>query len=431
LAIGVRAAKLGRMAIVSTPQSPYGRFILFLAIIGGIALITAIVVGALAWRSDTIATPADVIGAPVRAQTPAGDRIFLLTSQWKTWKPFTSARYASSSPTYTDLLIDVWAFDATSGEMVWTRQLEADRSGTNMGRALLGADAGAVWVLAGDGLVGLSPKDGSIVADVARLEAANPTLKGLMPKEPDLYKFGPAGLSLTAADGRRWRMAGEGLKVAPEGEPGPAGPVFPPARWSGGVGTWMFHEKGVHIGQTRWLGVLSEAEAAKSRETGTLALANAEEEPRGRLWSAWVRKKPTHFGSERVYERFEPLPQGPEFVQAGLLSDGKDNALPILPTGPDSVLVLHRDRLDDEGRWRVSRVAGPAGNVLWTAELGMKRLDAVMPGETSLAIQGSRPERDPLRPIGEVHMTDVDVLAVIDLASGKASVHRFFPKPAK
>jgi hypothetical protein len=418
--------------IVSRPQPlQFNRFVVGLALLGGIALVTVIITAILLWRSDTMATPNDVIGAPVRASTADGERVFLLTSQWKTWRPFTSRRFSSNAPTYTDLLIDVWAFDATSGELVWSRQLEADRSGINMGRALLGADAGAVWVLAGDGLVGLSPRDGEVVVDVARLEAANPSLKGLMPKDTDLYKFGPAGLSLTAADGRRWRVDGASLKVAPEADTvAAAATAYPPARWSGGVGTWMFHEKGLHLDEGRWLGMLSDAEAAKSRESGVLAFASLDEEPRGRLRMARVRNQPTHFGSRRVYEGFDPWPQAPEFVQGGLLSNGQHNGLPILLRNPDSVLVLHRDRLDDEGRWKVSRVAGPAGDVLWTAELGMKRLDAVMPGEKSLAIQGSRPEQDPMRR-EPGYTTDVDLLAVIDLASGKTVTHRFFAKPKR
>ncbi|MET0293672.1 MAG: PA2928 family protein, partial [Phenylobacterium sp.] len=314
-----------------------------------------------------------------------------------------------------------------TGEKLWSRRLERDRAGMNMGRALLGAEAGTVWVLTEAGLVGLSAKDGTRLADALKIEAANPQLKGLLPQDPDLYRFDALGVGFTAADGRRWRIGGPALHAAAEGQ-APKGAAFPPAHWSGGNGTWAFHERGVRLGQ-RWLGVLSDAEAGKSESAGVPMLVSVDQEPRNRLWSARVRARPGHFGPEASLHDFQPLPQGPEFVQAGLLTDGQTNAAPIFLLKPDSVLVLHRDRLDEAGRWRISRVAGPAGNVLWTAELQMKRLDAVMPGETSLAIQGSRPEPDPMRPRGRSE-TEVDVLAVIDLASGRTALHRFFEKPA-
>ncbi|MFC3080360.1 PA2928 family protein [Phenylobacterium terrae] len=397
------------------------RLILVLALIGALTVATVIVLAILIPREGDSVTPADVIGAPVRAQTAAGDRIFLLTSQWLTTRPYVGRRSANR-PTYVDLLIDVWAFDATDGRLVWRRQLEADRSGLNMGRAVLGVDARAVWVLAGDGLVGLSPADGATVADVARLEAANPQLKGRIPREPDYYQFDQGGLWFTAADARRWRLAGPGLQARPEAEPAGPAEVFAPARWSGGVSTWMFHERGVRLGD-RWLGVLSEREAAASAQAEELKFSSVQDEPLVRLWSAYLTQAPTHFGSRTVYARFEPLPQSPEFIQGGLLSDGKDNAPPILLTGPDSVLVLHRDRLGADGRWQVSRIAGPDGRRLWTAPLPMARFDAVMPGKTTLAIQGSQPEPDPRRGrSGETE--DIDHLVVIDLASGRTIVQR-------
>lgn len=400
----------------------FNRLVFVLAVIGATAVATMIVLAILIPREGDSLTPADVIGAPVRAQTAAGDRIFLLTSQWLTTRPFRSRRSSATGPTHVDLLIDVWAFDAADGRLVWRRQLEADRSGVNMGRALLGVDAGAVWVLAGDGLVGLSPTDGATVADVAKVEAVNPQLKGLIPREAEYYKFDAGGLWLTAADARRWRLSGPGLQARPEAEPSTAAGVFAPARWSGGVSTWMFHERGVRLGD-RWLGVLSEREAKESAQAEELKFSSAQDEPLVRLWSSYLVQAPTHFGSRTVYERFEPLSESPQFIQGGLLSDGKTNGPPIMLRGPDSVLVLHRDRLGAEGRWRISRVAGPGGRLLWTADLPMARFDAVMPGQATLGIQGSQPEPDPRKPrSGETE--DIDYLAVIDLASGRTVTQR-------
>ena len=355
-------------------------------------------------------------GRPVRAATQAGDRVFLLTGQWKSYRPF-----RGTSATYTELLVDVWAFDGATGVPASRTRLEAQRGGTNAGRALLGADRGALWVLTASGLLALSPKDGSVVADVAKIEAANPPLKGLLPKEEGFFRFDATGLAFRAADGRSWRLDGATLAARPD-EPSTDNVAFPPARISGGVGTYMFQERGLDVGR-RWLGLLAESEVAPFRSGGAIGGMNPAAVPRTRLWSARTGSRETFFGPRPTYEEFAPLPDSPEFLNAGLLSDGNLQDRPVL-VGNDSLLVLHVDRLGDEGRLQLSRLVGPSGREAWRVALPMRRLDAVMPGTTSVALLGSRPEPDPMRP-QDNRTTAVDQLAVIDLGSGRMAVYGF------
>lgn len=410
--------------IVSRPRSlPFNGLGAVLALIGAIALVTAIVVLVILWRREAVATPADVVGPPVRAQTVAGDRIFLLTSQWKTFRT-RYGRHGMSRPAYNALLIDVWAFDAASGAPVWRRRLESLRGGVNAGRAVLGAEREVVWVLTSQGLLGLSPKDGRTVADGPAIEARNPALAGRMPDDEELFRFDAAGLGFRSADGLDWRLDGATLQAVPAtpasgGAPG----AFPPARLAGGNSTWAFHERGLLL-SGRWLGFLSEAEARRSAESRSLVFADPDEAPRMRLWAARTGSEAHFFGPRTVMSDFQPLPESPEFLYGGFLSDGAPSNAPLLLLNPDSLLVLHVDRLGDEGRLKLSRVAGPAGRVLWTADLPMSRLDAVMPGERTLTLLGSRPERDPMRP-RERRMIEVDQLAVVDLANGRTGLYGF------
>lgn len=410
--------------IVSRPgRGPFGRLFILLAVIG---VATAIVVGVVVARLEVVPTPADVIGPPVRAQTDAGDRVFLLTSQWKTYRARYS-RHGMTRPAYTALLVDVWAFDAGSGRPLWRRRLESDRRGVNMGRALLGAERDVLWLLTSKGLLGLSTHDGARIADATSIETKNPQLATLMPAEPRLFRFDRAGLGFRSVDGRDWRLNGSTLVASPmagasEGE----GAAFQPARLSGGVSTWAFHEKGLHF-TGRWIGVLSDAEAQRSEERRSLVFAHPDEAPRVRVWSAMARREAGFVGVRTIMSDFAPLPESPEFLRGGLLSDGNLQNQPIVLFKPDSLLVLHWDRLGVEGRINLSRL-GPAGRVLWTAELPMARLDAVMPGEETLVLLGSQPEPDMARPRDRVPV-EVDQLVIVDLASGRTTPFGFRFRP--
>jgi hypothetical protein len=368
-----------------------------------------------------VPSPASVQGKPVRAETTTGDRVFLLTSQWRSYK---SPGSGLNRTTYTDLLIDVWGFDAATGQPVWRRRITQDRSGVNMGREILGAQDGVLWVVQPKGLVGLSTADGSVVADPARTETANPILKGVLPTEAQYYAFDAGGLRFTAADGRKWRM-GPGLKAAVD-TPTPDKPapgVALPARVAGGNGTWAFMEQGLDT-QALWLGLLSPEQAAALTGGGPPRGIDPTTHPRTRLWYAKIGSRRTFFGKERTYSDFKPYPDSPEFLQAGLLTDGRTNAIPILLFEPDSVLVLHRDRLGEQGRLRVSRISGPRGKVLWTVDLPMQAVEAVMPGKTSVALLG-RQDDDRLKRNPNDLPGSVDQFVAIDYATGKSAGYGF------
>lgn len=387
-------------------------------LLGALALAAALLLAA----CTPAPSPASVVGPPVRAETSAGDRVVLLTSQWRSYK---IPGRGLNRTTYTDLLIDVWGFDAATGDPVWRRRITEDRSGVNMGREILGAQDGVVWVLQPRGLLGLSAADGSIAADAARIEAANPALKGVLPTEAQYYAFDAGGLRFTAADGRKWRM-GPGLKAVAD-TPAPQTPapgVALKARIAGGNGTWAFMVQGLDT-QGLWLGLLAPEQAVELAGGQAPRGIDPTNHPRTRLWFAKTGAKDTFFGKQRTYNGYTAYPESPEFLQAGLLTDGRTNTLPIMLRQPDSVLVLHRDRLGDKGRLRLSRISGPRGKVLWTVDLPMQAVEAVMPGKTSLALLG-RQDDDRLKRNPNDLPGSVDQFVAVDLATGKRGGYGFF-----
>jgi len=111
---------------------------------------------------------------------------------------------------------------------------------------------------------------------------------------------------------------------------------------------------------------------------------------------------------------------GGDYLDPGLLSV---NSQPLLLRNPDSVLILHRDRLGEEGRLQIDRVAGPKGRTLWKAALPLSMLQSVMPGDNSLVLAGvlftPRQNNRPRDPMRDAHGT----LISIDLQTGAVHAH--------
>jgi hypothetical protein len=372
------------------------------------AWMAALAVAAVLAACGPAPSPAAVASSVVRAPTPAGERVVLLTSQWKTY----SVGSRSSRRAETDLLVDVWGFDANSGEPVWRTRLIEDRDGINQGMAVLGVHGDTVWVLQPDGLTALSAGDGRVLADAARIAAANPQLTGVLPTDPRYYRFDKGGLALTAGDGRAWRL-GPDLKASPDAGPVEEGPAFPPARYTGGNGTWGVLDRDVRMAGGRWLGVLAESERDLIRFDGVVDYSRKEEALRRRLWISQGGGPAS----------FAPLPESPEFLQPGLLTNGVYNAPPINLRNPDSVLVLDRTALGDDGLLQLTRISSPAGRPVWSTALPLQRIDSVLPGERTVVLVGTRREPDPGRTDGLTQ--DVHLLVTVDAVSGQATTYGF------
>lgn len=382
-----------------------------------------------------MASVADMVEEPVRARTPEGDRVFMMTSQWRTWRG-PSRRSARGG-----LMVDVWAFDADTGRPAWRQRIVDNRGGVNMGRKILGAQAGVLWLLDGRQVVGLKLSDGTRAFDAAAIEAANPALRGLMPTEDRYYRFDGTGLTFTAADGRLWRLTGDGAATTPGAEQpdsyvarakvdeNAAPGVFVPASTAGGNGTSAFYGRGMDIG-SHWLGLLHEREVEMFR-LGRVGGVAPEQNPRMRLWSARIVQEKTFFGPKPKFVDFAPLPESPEFLQPALLTPNNIHDTPIISLKPDSVFVLHRDRLGAGGKLRLSKVAGPAGKVLWTADLPVETLEAVMPGERSIVLIGRHEQEPLLRRPNDTSRDRVPQLVSVDIATGRMGVYGFRVKPGK
>ena len=352
----------------------------------------------------------------------------------------------------------VQAHDPATAQPKWTKELRLLRDregGVGAQVRILGQQGALVWVWVHDQPMALSARDGSVVADRAALEAANPAIASLLPKELKYYTM-VGELVVTLADARRMRIAVPGLQAVPYQVTDEAS--FSQANslgssWNGGYPTQDF---GVRHGRFdgEWIGLLSEREARDGEHDASgdhyadsADITDEGERARRTFWRArtglnndftrWGGGKGgvrgycedqvatienredaellTRSSDIEVYARnrgtdpavharrmrectegfdadkftritqLERVPGAGEWLQGRLLKAAaapgtpqwvqrgyimKPAVRPPLHLGnPDSVLVLHRTRLDAQGRLALARVDTTFTRTLWTAVL--------------------------------------------------------------
>jgi hypothetical protein len=322
-------------------------------------------------------TPPVSFGAPLRD----GNRVYMLTGQWKSIYDYTDN--SSRVFTSTDLLVDVWAFDALTAKPVYRRRLQKVDHGAMQGRKILGLQNKTLWVLLPAGLHAIDKETGAFAADPDSLQRLNPELRGLLPIEAQFYSFTDRGLTVKAADAKVWHIHPDTFLVSTEPIPSLGKAIMPP--YITPQATYAFLERGFDIG-TKWLGLLNPEEAATFGKNH--AIRGLDYQSRRSLYAADISKATTFFGPQNRYSNFKALTE--EFLAPGILSDHRPtghHAL-IYRRDPDSLFVLHSDRLGEDGRLQLTRVAGPGGKVLWNTPLRLSVLQCLMLDEQSLVLSG-------------------------------------------
>ena len=393
---------------------------------------------------------ARVLGTPVRAGLADASAVFLMTAQKEIRTVPGSRRWQPYRKIETVTHFDLWRFDGRTAQPAWRKRLLTTSESVNfMDAGVAGADGDRLWVFLREPLL-VSAATGDVIHGATEIEARNPPLQGVLPRKRNHYVFFDGhGLVFTAADARAWRLDAQTLKASPW-EPNKAvrraEAVGPPYYAASSV--TGFQQRGLLL-ERDWLGVLTDAEAAALN--GPVKVPGAKPgERRGamakfleynrapprlehagpkryRLWRAkveqvsaapedWPKHFPDNWGKRPRYGSFTVFEKSPEFLQAGLLGDGRSR-LPVLLTNPDSVLVLHRDRIDDKGVVHLTRIAGPDGHTLWNAALPLSLVQAVIPTGGRLLLFG-RQYVQKQNEVGDPYHGAHEWLVSLDTASG-------------
>ena len=321
------------------------------------------------------------------------------------------------------LHVDLWAVDAITAKLAWRKRLRSYKRSEISGRILpefkvFGVDGNTLWVNV-EGPLGVSLADGRVVADAKRIESKNPNLAGRLVLEPGYVAFGRNGLQLTLDDASQWRINGRNLSAAPR-DAAASNPADIVGLADLATSTSRFQMRSLTAGET-WLGVLTDAEADElshlsviasrdpNERAGALQLfLNENHVPKAlndplpqpyRLWQAhakqvsaappdWSKELPDKWGTRVEFSDYNVLAESPTFLRAGLLRESGLAKVPLWYQNPDSVLLLHLDKLGLAGRLQVTSVSGPLGKPVWNAPLPMTTLTSVMRGAKNVALWG-------------------------------------------
>ncbi|MCW1922323.1 hypothetical protein OKA05_07140 [Luteolibacter arcticus] len=400
------------------------------------------------WQSQlTLSTP-EILGGPVRLKDDQGDRLYYLTSQWEKRISRVGSRSTSSRRTTSWLHIDLWAIDAATAQPVFRKRLKKDKAHGDS--SAMGLEQGVLWARIPE-LAGIRLADGVIVADAAKIEARNPSLAGLMPKPPGVGMFLPesmqplafdpdAGMIVRLDDARKVRIDPVTLEATPyvplseekkrEAKASKDGVEKATVRakverLSNGM-EWRAMVRGVTMprpdGEQDWLGLLSESELAEATERKTVSSQmNFTEPMRHRLYRARFKNVQDFLGVGFRFLDPSPLPESPEFLMAGLLTQDAptwDQQSALWRRNPDSVFVLSRDRLGEAGRMQIARISGPAGRPVWSKALPLSAMSTWLPAERHALMLGPDPSAQH-SPMAEEGENTVMQIVSIDLDTGE------------
>lgn len=318
----------------------------------------------------------------------------------------------------------VQAHDPATALPLWQQTLEVrplDRDLPEGTLRLLGQQGDAVWVWLNEGPLLLAAADGARRADLAALEAANPNLAGLFPRELRHWTWLDA-LLVRLADGRLVRVDAATL-AATEHEV-----ADPEAFAQANQRTWMWHGGhdtaafGVRHGlfDGDWIGLFSEAEAADAAADpwgdhffSSAEVADEGASARRRFWKARIgRTREFSEGSHPRLQSLDPLPDGRSWLQGRLLKapaavgapawvrrGNSWRAAPGEPawmSAPEGVLVLHRTRLDARGRLALARLDADL-EPRWDVQLPLAELSNRWPVPGGLLLYGHWDDAPPGR----------------------------------
>jgi hypothetical protein len=319
-------------------------------------LLTALSLLLASCGTDTELTPCSSFGAPVRI----GDRAYLLT-----WQRNSSSRTSK-------LFVDLWAVDVVQMKAIYRSRLQTVAGGALEERSILGVHDKTIWLHMPDGPYAISLDTGALAMNPDDLTRLNPELRGLLPKEKAAYQFTPTGLAVKTIDAQAWHLHPATFLVSLKAPTG-TGPGVQPAEYSLQSNSRLL-ERCVAAGD-RWTGLLSAKEAEnfpKQHSIGGLDFRS-----KRALYSAEVKPVEADFGPKVHYSQFKVLT--PEFLAPAVLLQSQD---------PSSVFVMHKDLLEEKGRYFLSRYSESAGKVVWNADLAISEIHSVLPGEKKVLVLG-------------------------------------------
>lgn len=320
------------------------------------------------------------------------------------------------------LRFELHGHDRVTMQRMWSRHLLTvhDSQGGDVPGRILGQQGPVVWLFLKDQPVAVSQKDGAVVGDSARILERNPGLAPMWPKEMKRFTF-DRRLIVTTADGVHWEVDSQSLAATGHRPEDPARLErlrFTSSSWNGTFQTQDFLTRRMASHDGRWIGLFSEREAVEAADDGfgshlkdPDSVTSEGPEARRQLVVAKVGK--TRAFSEGTHDRLltlTPVPGAPSFLQGAFLKTAGQRES-FAPGADGGGIVVHRNRLDAQGRLVLTRV-DPQPKTRWSRELPVAELHNRWELGDRLLLMGSAPV------IADGGETRHEWLLSVDLADG-------------
>lgn len=167
--------------------------------------------------------------------------------------------------------------------------------------------------------------------------------------------------------------------------------------------------------RNKWYGILSDEEF--DRQKDYLNVHNSYgETARSKFYDAPYTYKDTSPDADIKIGKLNLLIDNPVFIQGGLLVD-KSTARVVRLTDPDGYIVLHKDKIGEDGLLVLTRV-DLKGNILWTTKTSLSNLNDLIVAKEHIVILGS----DRRELFGGMSSLFIS----IDLKTGKSAIYDYF-----
>lgn len=314
--------------------------------------------------------------------------------------------------------------NAFTGEKIRSREIASNIK--NFPETVLGAEGHHAWIFINE-LMAFDAFNLETVADVKMIEAKNPSLKGMMPRESQYYQFDniAKGIIFKSNDGAQWIIHSNSLIANPYVQPKSAENETLAQRTGK---QWQqrlkeLQKPGLDFNQIKvnqdtfnqqWLGIYSEQEI-EALDRRFLSTPYSGLDARRQIYTASYRV----ISSNRLEidsPKLQVSNAGSYFLNAGFLVD-QQTGKAIQLEDSANYLLISKSAIGMEGSVIVSRISKD-GKILWQLNSGEKKwLDYKFKGNRLFIFANDNMEVD---------SNDCTVLLIVDGRTGEVNKYDYF-----
>ena len=314
--------------------------------------------------------------------------------------------------------------NAVTGEKIRSKEIASDIK--NFPETVLGAEGHHAWIFINE-LMAFDAFSLETVADVKMIEAKNPSLKGMMPKESQYYKFDniTKGIIFKSNDGAQWIIHSNSLIANPYLQAKSADIETLAQRIAK---QWQerlkeLQQPGLDFNQIKvnqdtfnhqWLGIYSDQEI-ETLDRRFLSTPYSGQDARRQFYTASY----SLISSNRLEidsPKLQVSTAGNYFLNAGFLVD-QQTGKAIQLEDSASYLLIYKSAIGMEGDVIVSRISKD-GKIIWQLNSGEKKWLDYKFKDNRLFIFANDNK--------EVDSNDCTVLLIVDCRTGEVNKYDYF-----